>query len=53
MTFNIELTLSDLQHGLMYSTPIEVTKEDMYATNGMLAIVPDSSIADSLIKSGM
>lgn len=32
---------------------MEVTKEDKYAINGMLAIVPDSSIAVSLMKSGM
>lgn len=49
----VGLTLSDLKHGLTYSTPIDVTKEDMYATSGMLAIVPDSSIAVSLMKSGM
>jgi len=48
-----ELTLSDLKHGLMYSTLIDVIKEDTYATNGMLAMVPDSSIADSLMKSGI
>lgn len=47
------LTLSDLKHGLTYSTTIDVIKEDIYATNGMLAMVPDSLIADSLMKSGI
>lgn len=50
---HVGLTLSDLKHGLTYSTPIDVTKEDTYATSGMLAIVPDSSIAVSLMNSGM
>lgn len=53
MLYNRKYTLSVFKHGLTYSTPIDVTKEDTYATNGILAIVPDSSIVVSLTKSGI